>query len=196
MADHLAVGCDSLKVVTLVRIQVRQPVKYYISGVSGTGKSSIAEELNKRGIFAIDQDSKEYGLCHWKHNKTLEDAEFEYGIGKEFLEAHDWYCDIEKLKKLLDAAEGPVFVLGVTANQNEYLDLFDKVFVLQCSEETFIKRINQRTTNDFGKHESEREHLLGWYKELEQVLLDRGAIPINTEAPLDTVVERILQHIN
>ncbi len=168
--------------------------RYYVTGVSGTGKSTIAEELNKRGIVAIDQDSDEYELCSWKHTETMEDAVFEYGIGKAFLEAHDYYCDVEKLKRLLDTAKGPAFVLGVSANQDEYLDLFDKVFLLHCSEETFIKRINARTTNDFGKHESEREHLLGWYKELERGLMDKGAIVIDTEGPVEGVIEEILRH--
>ena len=53
---------------------------YYITGVSGTGKTTVCEELTKRGFFAIDQDSKMYGLCSWKHNETKETAQFEYGI--------------------------------------------------------------------------------------------------------------------
>lgn len=32
--------------------------RYYVTGVSGTGKTTITKELNKRGFFAIDQDSK------------------------------------------------------------------------------------------------------------------------------------------
>ena len=102
--------------------------RYYITGVCGTGKSTVAEELNRRGIQAIDQDSKEYSLCTWKHNETKEDTQFEYGIGKEYLEANDYYCDVEKLKELLDKASDTIFVCGVSANQNDYLNLFDKVF--------------------------------------------------------------------
>ncbi len=169
--------------------------RYYITGICGTGKSTVGEELNKRGMYAIDQDSKVYGLCSWKNTKTKEDAHFEYGIGKEFLEAHDWYCDIEKLKKLLGGADKTTFVCGVTANQDEYLYLFDKVFLLQCSPETFIKRIDTRSKK-FGKHSSEKEHLLSWHDELEQGLINKGAIVINSENPIDFVVDEILKNIN
>ena len=169
--------------------------RYYITGVSGTGKSTVAEELNKRGIKAIDQDSRVYGLCSWKHNQTKEDTRFEYGIGKEFLEANDWYCDIEKLKKLFDSFDETVFVCGVTANQDDYLNLFDKVFLLQCSPETFSKRIDIRENNQFGKHPSEKEHLLNWYVELEQGLVEKGAIVINSEFSTDIVVDEILKNI-
>ena len=169
--------------------------RYYITGVSGTGKTSIAEELNNRGLYAIDQDSKVFGLCSWKHNQTKESAQFEYGIGKEFLEANDWYCDIEKLKGLLDTAPDIAFVCGVTANQDEYLNLFDTVFVLQCPSEVFSKRIDERENNQFGKHPSEKEHLLGWYQELEQGLISKGAIVVNCDNPVNVVVDEILKNI-
>lgn len=169
--------------------------RYYITGISGVGKSTIAQELNRRGIHAIDQDKREHGLCSWKHNETKEKAKFEYGIGKEFLEENDWYCDEEKLKKLLDTFEETVFVCGYTCNQDEYLYLFDKVFLLHCSPETFLKRIDTRTNNNFGKHESEREYILSWYQEFEKDLVDKGAIAINSEAPVEVILEEILKNI-
>ncbi len=169
--------------------------RYYITGVSGTGKTTISEELNIRGIYAIDQDSREYGLCNWKHNTTKEDAQFKYGIGKEFLEVNDWYCDIKKLKQLLDKAPDITFVCGVTANQNEYLHLFDKVFVLQCSEKTLLNRIDTREGNHFGKHPTEKEHILNWYQGLEKGLIDKGAIPINCEKPVTEIVDEIMNYL-
>ncbi|HAE36773.1 TPA: hypothetical protein DCX66_03600 [Candidatus Nomurabacteria bacterium] len=169
---------------------------YYVTGVSGTGKTTVTKELNKRGIFAIDQDSKEYGLCSWKHNKTMRNAKFEYGIGKEFLEANDWYCDIEKLKKILNENEKISFVCGVSANQDEYLNLFDKVFLLQCPLETLVKRIDEREDHQFGKHQSEKEHILNWYKDFPQNLIDKGAIVINNINPINIVVDKILKNIS
>ncbi len=166
--------------------------RYYITGISGTGKSTITAELNKRGIFAVDQDED---LCVWRHNQTKEVVEFEYGIGTEFLESHDWYCDVDKLKEILKGPQDIIFVCGVTANQDEYLNLFDKVFLLRCPPQVFIQRINTRTDNDFGKHVSEREHLLAWQKELEAGLIEKGAIVINCEKPVSEVIEEILKRI-
>ncbi|PIR97266.1 MAG: hypothetical protein COT91_02300 [Candidatus Doudnabacteria bacterium CG10_big_fil_rev_8_21_14_0_10_41_10] len=42
--------------------------KYYITGISGTGKSTLAEELKKRGFFTIDIDI-EKDLCCWRNKK-------------------------------------------------------------------------------------------------------------------------------
>lgn len=168
---------------------------YYVTGVSGTGKTTITKELNQRGIIAIDQDSKEFRLCRWKHNETMKDACFEYGIGNEFLEANDWYCDVEKLKKILHENNKISFVCGVSANQNEYLDLFDKVFLLQCSPDELVKRINKREDHQFGKHQSEKEHILNYYKEFEEDLINRGAVVINSDNSIDIVVDEILNNL-
>lgn len=170
--------------------------RYYVTGVSGTGKTTITKELNKRGFFAIDQDSKELKLCSWKHNETMEEARFEYGIGKEFLEANDWYCDIEKLKRILNENRNITFVCGVSANQNEYLNIFDKVFLLRCSPEELVKRIDKREDHDFGKDPEEKEHILNWYEDFEKDLMNKGAIVINSDNPINVVVDDILKNIS
>ena len=138
----------------------------------------------------MDQDS----ISSWKNNETREDAHFEYGIGKEFLDAHGWYVDVERLKELLDKAPDIAFVCGVTENQDDYFNLFDKVFLLQCPKDTFTKRIDNRGKK-FGKHPSEKEHLLGWHEGFEQNLIDKGVTVINSEKPIDVVVDEILNHI-
>ncbi|MBI3335917.1 MAG: AAA family ATPase, partial [Candidatus Portnoybacteria bacterium] len=137
--------------------------KIYITGVSGTGKSTLAKELNRLGIFAIDMDTVE-GLCHWRNKKTGERTYYYSGIGRDWIEAHEWLCDIEKLKKLLKK-DGLVAVLGLASNQDEYLNLFDKVFLLHCGEKTFLHRLNTRKGKDeFARDPSEQEHILSWYK--------------------------------
>jgi len=168
--------------------------KFYITGISGVGKSSVSELLNERGIFSIDIDAVK-GLCHWRNKKTFEKAHWYSGIGEEWLEAHDWICDTEKLIQLLDQDKDIIVVVGNSSNQQGYLDLFDKVFILRCSPETFTDRINNRTNNDYGKHEIEQKRILSWYKNFEDRLIKQGAIPINTEESLDIIVDRIVGYI-
>ena len=69
------------------------------------------------------------------------------------------------------------------------------LFRSQCSEETFLHRINTRTDNDFGKEEAEREFMLGLYQDFERDLINFGAISINTERPINIVAEDILSKI-
>lgn len=187
------VGLNTKNVIIMIINKIQKYRKFYITGVSGTGKTTIAEELNKRGIHAIDIDYYENKLCSWKNKETKEKAHFEYGIGLDFLKANGWYCDVERLKELININED-VYVVGMTENQDDYLDLFDKVFILQCSERIFFKRIDDRTTNGFGKDPSEKEHILSFYKNYETDMIKKGAIPINAEESIDNVVNAIISN--
>lgn len=168
--------------------------KIYITGVSGVGKSTLAAELNKRGILAFDVDAVQ-GLCHWRNKMTKDKADWESGIGTEWLIAHDWVADIEKLIELLNEAE-TVVVLGITGNQEDYFYLFDKLFLLQCPPEVFLTRIDARTDNDFGKDKSEQEHILSWYKNFEKRMVEKGVVPINAEQPPEIIADVILESGN
>ena len=180
--------------------------KVYITGVPGIGKSTIVKELNKRGIFAFDIDFAE-GLCDWRNEKTNEKVNGDGPHTIEWLRENVWFCDGEKLKELLsqdkpsfakgyDRAREIIVAAGIAKNQNEYLDLFDKVFLLQCSEETFLSRMaNRKGDNEFGKSELERQYVLNFYKDFEQKLIARGAVVINAEEPLEVILNNIISKV-
>jgi|SRR3989338_4952394 len=168
--------------------------KFYITGISGNGKSSVALKLKEKGIPAIDIDEIK-GLCRWVNKNTHEISHWRSGIGKDFFETHEYICDKEKLVALMNKYKDIVVVIGLADNQSEFLDLFDKIFLFYCDEEIFIKRIKERTNHNFGKHPSEQKMILGWYKNFEKEMLDKGAIAINTEGSLDKVVEKVVKHI-
>ena|SRR3989338_7820004 len=168
--------------------------RFYITGVSGVGKSSMAEQLKEKGISTIDIDGVE-GLCRWVHKKTKEISHWHPGTGGEFFESHQYICDKEKLAALMNEHKDIVVVVGLADNQSEFLGLFDKVFLFHCDEEVFLERIKNRINNDFGKHDSEKEMILSWYKDYQKEMLGRGAVPINTTEPLDMVVEKVLKQI-
>ncbi|MBP9852228.1 MAG: AAA family ATPase [Candidatus Pacebacteria bacterium] len=168
--------------------------KFCITGISGTGKTTVSQLLNQKGYKSIDIDEVK-GLCHWRNKETQEKARFYTGIGKDWLEAHEWICDIEKLKQLINQNNGPVVVIGMPTNQKEFYSLFDTIFLFQCSENTFIHRLNTRVNNDFGKDIEEQKIILNWYKDFEKEMLENGAIPINTEKPANEVAEEVIKNI-
>jgi dephospho-CoA kinase len=168
--------------------------KVFITGISGTGKTTIAHALNIKCIHSISIDEVP-GLCVWKNKVSGKKVDYEVELNKDFIETHDWICDVEILQKLLDAEKETVVVLGIAANQNEFLGLFDKILLLQCKPETFIERIMQRKDNDFGKDKSAQDIILSWYQEFERDLLKKGAITINVEGSIDEVIETIINEI-
>ena len=170
--------------------------KIYITGVSGTGKTTVAKELEKRGFYTISIDEVE-GLCSWVHQETREkhggkDTE----LTLEFVDAHDWILDVEYLNKLLEKDVETAFVLGMAGNQNDFLHMFDKILLLQCSPETFSARIDARTDNDFGKDPKIKSQILNRYKSYAEEMLAKGAISIDTEKPIDEVVATVLKKIS
>lgn len=167
--------------------------KVYITGVSGTGKTTLARELEKLGFYTISIDEVEH-LCSWVHKATGEkhggkDTE----LTLEFVDAHDWICDIEYLNKLLDKNVDVAFVLGMAGNQEDFLHLFDQILILQCSPETFCKRINNRTDNDFGKDKEIQQQILDRYESYAEKMLSKGAVSIDTEKSVKEVVQEVIQ---
>ncbi len=106
-------------------------MKILITGVAGTGKSTIIKALNERGIRAIDLHDVP-GLFYWRDIKTGQKVEYTPVKSKAEFGTVDRTCDFEKLNKIFE--EDPnVIVAGVTggSSQKQFLDFFDKIILLQ-----------------------------------------------------------------
>ncbi len=172
--------------------------KIYVTGVSGNGKSAVVKELKKSGLLAFDIEDIE-NMCYWIDKKTNEVAQ-DHQPTMEWLNNHDWVCNISLLKDLLDQYPNQTIIIsGITGNQDEYLKLFDKVILLQSQKDIFLNRIKNRhlnpDENSFGKNQVERDFVENIYEEFEAKLIKEGAIPINSELPINKVVAEILTKI-
>jgi dephospho-CoA kinase len=109
--------------------------------MSGVGKSSLLQELSRRGFRTVDTD---YGEYH------------------ESVEG-EWLWREDRIAALLDEdAPGPLFVQGTTRNQAVFYPLFDHIVLLSAPADVLVQRLRTRTTNPYGKDPAEVAETLGY----------------------------------
>src|SRR5436190_10300689 len=122
-----------------------------VTGMSGTGKSTVLAELDRRGHRVVDTDDD-----RWSEDVATADG----GVERLWREA-------EIAKLLADSSPSPLFVSGCVANQSRFYPQFAAVVLLSVPEPVLLDRVASRTTNDFGKAEAERDRILRDLHEVE-----------------------------
>jgi gluconate kinase len=171
-------------ILFLKRIKKRTMGKrnYLIEGVSGTGKSSVCQELRRRGYVAINGDRE---LAYQGDPMTGEKTE---GFSHEH---HIW--DGEKVRRLAaNQDDEATFFCGGSRNFKQFIDLFDEIFILDVDAETLNERLDSRP-DDWGKRKSERELILRLHATKEDV--PSSGIVLDATQPLVSVVDEILNHV-
>jgi broad-specificity NMP kinase len=169
----------------------------YITGISGSGKSTVCEELKRRGYAAFDTDKD--GLAFFYNNKTKEPLKRRVTAEERTVQwraQHTWRAERSTFKRLAaQAKDSPVFICGVTANDGEELwDLFSKVFALVVpNEEQLANRINGRGEDEYGKNPHELKSILNWQRSAEDDYKKRGAILIDASLPTAEIVDTIVE---
>jgi broad-specificity NMP kinase len=170
-------------------------MKVLITGIAGTGKSTIVKALNERGVNSIDlHDVPE--LMFWQDKVTKNRVQYTPIHSRDWFDTVDRFCDISKLKDILNESENIVVAGTAGDNQAEYFPLFDKIILLQCSPETLIYRMETRVNKSgYGKTKAEQEDNIAWQKEFDPEVLSHGAIPVDTGGSLDDAVDKIISLI-
>jgi len=156
---------------------------YLIEGVSGTGKTSVCQELLRRGYAAIHGDRE---LAYQGDPATGAKTE-----GRRH-EHHIW--DVEQVRKLAaDHGDDATFFCGGSRNLTQFIGLFDEVFVLEVDAETLNERLDSRPDDEWGKQKSERELVLRLHATKEDT--PSSGIVIDATQPIASVVDEILSHV-
>jgi dephospho-CoA kinase len=147
-----------------------------VTGMSGTGKSSVLAELARRGHRVVDTDDGD-----WVEEVRLPD-----GQGPERM----WRD--ERIAALLDQHEdGALFVSGCVANQGTFYPRFDAIVLLRAPVAVILERIATRKTNRFGRTDAEREAILRDISEVEPLLRAGATDELDTRAPLADVAQAL-----
>jgi shikimate kinase len=143
-----------------------------LTGMSGTGKSSVVRELVARGYKAVDTDDGWCDVLPDGRQRWREDA-----IG-QLLETED---------------ASVLFVAGCEENQVRFHPRFDVIILLSAPVEVLAARLASRVTNPFGKTPGELERILDDVRAVEPLLRKVADHEVRTTMPLGDVVSQVLR---
>jgi shikimate kinase len=158
-----------------------------ITGMSGTGKSTVIRALAARGYKAVDADEPGWS--------EFVDDPGQPGISRS-APGRDWVWREDRIQELLSTADTDfLFLSGCASNQGKFYPLFDHVVLLSAPVPLMIERLTRRTTNPYGKDPDELAMVLHFTRTVEPLLRRGASLEVDTSAPLEQVVETILAHV-
>lgn len=143
-----------------------------LTGMSGTGKSTIISELRARGYKAVDMDEPGWS---------------------EYAPDGDWIWREDRAHTLLSSVQAGevLFVSGCASNQGKFYPQFEKIVLFSAPAAVLIERLTTRTNNPYGKHPDELADTLGYLETVEPLLRKGADHEIDTSAPLNQVVTAV-----
>ncbi len=164
---------------------------YLIEGGSGTGKTSVAEELQRRGFDVVHGDRQ---LAYYGDAETGEPVEqrpYDDEADNVTWAYQHWIWPADEVKRLTTDQRHPVsFFCGHSANAHQFLALFDKTFLLNVDLDTLKQRLASRPEDEFGGRLVEQDLVTRLHKSGDG--LPSNAIQIDATAPISRVVDDIL----
>jgi broad-specificity NMP kinase len=143
-----------------------------LTGMSGVGKSTVAERLSELGYKVVETDHGDYSVVD------------EHGVK---------HWDIDRVRELLATEDADVlFVVGSDDAQVLFYPDFDQIVLLRASRDVMVERLASRSNNPFGKSPEELARILADLETFEPSMRRAATHEIDTSKPLDHVVDEIL----
>src|ERR1700732_4607101 len=147
-----------------------------ITGLSGTGKSSLISELASRGYKAIDTD--------WNP---------EWEKPPDSPEGSGWLWREDRIRALLETEDAEIlFVSACVENQRKFYHRFDEIVLLSVPAAVTIERLARRTNNPYGKRPEEEAEVLAYRVTVEPLLRKSATIEIDSARPLSDVLDALI----
>jgi broad-specificity NMP kinase len=169
-------------------------MRYLITGVAGTGKSTLAKELRKRGYAAYDTEE---GFSYYVNKQTGQRDSYPANPTQEWYDKHHRIFDEQVLANLFKKhKDEPLFIASITANQAKFYPEFDKIFLLTAPDDVITHRLGTRTNNYFGRHPLDLQRVIGRHQQFDEELLADGAVAIDSTRPIEAVASQIIDNIS
>lgn len=161
--------------------------KILLTGMSGTGKSTVINALAAQGYKAIDADYDEFS--EWVI--VTDDSGTP---GEPVEQERDWVWREERIRALLTNEDADIlFVSGCSPNMGKFMTEFDHIILLSAPNEIIIERLTTRQNNPYGKNTDELARVLGLVETVEPLLRRAAGHEIDTNVSIDDVVSQVLR---
>lgn len=170
---------------------------YLVTGLAGSGKSTLRDEFLEQGYEAHDLDK---GFASWQNQDTRARVNYTTDKPPEWHKDHHWMLELNALHtQLREPTENnlPRLFFGFTADLSANASLFDGVFILTYEDdETIRHRAENRPNPDaFGKQAGELAMIIRDREPVQATFRDLGAIAISCSLPTKLIAARIRQSI-
>ena len=158
-----------------------------LTGMSGTGKSTVIRELTAREYKAVDADGDEFS--QWVEVIGEAGAEVAPVEGNR-----DWVWREDRMQGLLSTEDTDVlFISGCAENMPKFFPQFNLIVLLSAPASVIVERLRTRTTNRYGKQPDEVARVLSLVESVEPRLRRAAGYEIDTSALLEEVVVTLLR---
>jgi broad-specificity NMP kinase len=155
-----------------------------ITGMSGTGKSAVIQELVSRGYPGHDLDTPEWS--EWIDAAPSDDL--------TPVQGKDWVWRENRVRELLSGPEeGTLFISGCAANMARLFPLIDCIILLSAPVETIVERLEARSPGGYGHSAGERRKVVELISTIEPLLRKVARQEIDTRKPVRATVDEILK---
>jgi dephospho-CoA kinase len=144
-----------------------------ITGMSGTGKSSLVDELRRRGYAAYDADEDGF-------TEPRQDGR--------------WGWRAEEVGELLDRSRDRLlFFAGCSEEQAELP--FDYRVLLTAPEPVMVERLRGRPRGSYGQDDEQLSQVMADLAEVEPLLRGSADLVLTTTEPTATIADALLRRI-
>ena len=136
-----------------------------VTGMSGAGKTTVLEEIRRRGHTTVDTDYDGWELPN--------------GM---------W--DEQRMGHLL-ASHRDVVVSGTVENQGRFYDRFEHVVLLSAPLHVLVERVSTRTNNPYGTTPEQRAEIAQYLDTVEPLLRRGATLELDGQRPASKLADAI-----